>query len=293
MPPGGQKALEVANNQLAVLKIQARFRGSSIRRVLGTGIRHQRMSFVEGDHAGSEEVTVLGRDGVMRRKREKKEVVEGREGGGEGKGTGAKSNKHALLVVGRRKRATHQGRKMVGGLAVAAAKIDGGVLEEAEEEEESGDDEFGGGDRRAELFKRSPLVKGKGRRFFPVSPLSSPDGGGGGRTRRVANVTRRGRKLRLATGKPVGGDVVVEKKEEDKVKPEDEYMETLRSLDKTEEMLLKIQNLAPDLDCVAKRYAVSLRGGGLIGGVPVVEMPSSAPTVPPTPNYVSGLTSTL
>ncbi|GMH75440.1 hypothetical protein TrRE_jg12194, partial [Triparma retinervis] len=39
LPPGGFEALEKANKHLAVLKLQARFRGSSMRRLLGTGVR--------------------------------------------------------------------------------------------------------------------------------------------------------------------------------------------------------------------------------------------------------------
>ena len=261
LPPGGQRALDISNNQLAVMKIQARVRGSSIRRMLGTGIRQNKMTFVEGDSAFSSEVTVLGRDGKMRRKKQ--------HGGGAGREEGARGRELGLLNDGRRRR---QG----GGREVKVAK---NVVKDVEQEGEGSSDEEPR-DRRQEL-KNVPSAQHWKRdllsHFSPRSPSPvSTDGTPRTLERRVAG--RKHRKLRLA-----GGQVIRRHPPSDSGSTYDATLS--RSSDAT--VMDRIKSMAPSLSKVAKRYATTLQAAEARVEAPNVPRIASAPTVPSTPNYVS------
>ncbi len=73
LPPGGEKALQERQSRDAALKIQARFRGTSIRRVLGTGIQSKELSYIKGDQESNE--TFLGIDGKFHRRVKKHELL--------------------------------------------------------------------------------------------------------------------------------------------------------------------------------------------------------------------------
>ena len=97
LPPGGLDALEKANKHLAILKLQARFRGSSIRRVLGTGIHSKVLNHTRGDDG---EGVSVSEDGTLRKK--KTEEAKYREDGGvlAGEGIGLEQEMKELLESG-------------------------------------------------------------------------------------------------------------------------------------------------------------------------------------------------
>jgi WD40 repeat protein len=66
LPAGAQEVLENSQQKDAVIKIQSKLRGASIRRVLGSGIRTKQMSFIGGDDTGGGG-HVLGADGKFHR----------------------------------------------------------------------------------------------------------------------------------------------------------------------------------------------------------------------------------
>ena len=204
LPPGGMEALEKANRQLAVMKLQARFRGSSIRRILGTGVQSKVMDHTYGDDT---EDVVVGIDGSLRRWKKKEDKVEDELEGAEEK---------------KEREAEEEMRQLIG-LSVNDEKGGGG---EGEEESEEGEEESKEGEERGEEveeeeeeeevidrrdeFRRNPKLhaialpptergsgKTKGRRlgFNKHRKLISPARRAGKKSGPYKNVTRKEEKL--------------------------------------------------------------------------------------------------
>jgi len=163
LPPGAQEALEDRQQKEAVMKIQAKLRGNSIRRVLGSGIQTKPMAFFSGDEEG--EGATMGIDGKYHRERSHR----GRQIIARAESSFDEDWASKLNAEGSR---TGLGGLAAGTAAAGRSRRASDLSDHAEEEEE--EEEWG---------RSGSDCDGSEDSFFGIDPTRPSEGRGGGRGR--------------------------------------------------------------------------------------------------------------